>query len=201
MISLTRDAYSAIPIRQNLKKVKKKGIGRERVRKKEKNWTGLRRCTEPSVLTWNVIIYMKFFTVFLKFFSFFKNFLNFLQHFHSYFDKFYEKFTRNSIKFSKDSINFFTLNSPWIPKIWPQQFFCIFTRLRSRRVVMCLAVCTFVVFVVSFVPSYLWFVRSFPPSYNRRYLTYFDQTWNIERRKYREGSRLYYIEFRPATRF
>ncbi len=38
------------------------------------------------------------------------------------------------------------------------------------------------------------FLRSFLPSYNCGYLTYFDQTWNIERRKYREDSRLYYIE-------
>ncbi len=57
-----------------------------------------------------------------------------------------------------------------------------FTRLRSRRVVMCL----FVVYVRSFVRSFL--------------LTYFDQTWNIEKRKYREGSRLYYIELQPPAK-
>ncbi len=46
--------------------------------------------------------------------------------------------------------------------------------------------------------SWCSFVHSFLPSYNCGYLTYFDQTWNIKRRKYREGSRLYYIEYGPA---
>ncbi len=66
-----------------------------------------------------------------------------------------------------------------------QTFHSVFTRLHSRRVVMCLVVVTF--------------VRSFLPSYNCGCLTYFDQTWNIESRKYREGSRLYYIE--PQANF
>ncbi len=62
-----------------------------------------------------------------------------------------------------------------------------FTWLRSRRVVMC------------FVLVYVF--RSFLPSYNCAYLTYFDQTFNIKRRKYWEGFRLYYIEWRLGTNF
>ncbi len=46
-----------------------------------------------------------------------------------------------------------------------------FTRLRSRRVVMCLVV------------------------------VYIRSTWNIKRTKYREGAALYYIELRPRTNF
>ncbi len=53
----------------------------------------------------------------------------------------------------------------------------LFTWLHSRRVVLCLV---------------MVYVRLFLPSYNCGYLTYFDQTWNTEREKYREGSRLYY---------
>ncbi len=68
--------------------------------------------------------------------------------------------------------------------------YAVFNRLRSRRVVMYLVV----VYVRSFVHSFL-------PSYNCRYLTYFDQTWNIERRKHQEGSRLYYIEWRHRANF
>ncbi len=50
-------------------------------------------------------------------------------------------------------------------------FLQIFTRLRSRKVVMCLVV----VYVCLFVLR-----PSFPPLYNCEYLTYFDQTRNIE---------------------
>ncbi len=45
------------------------------------------------------------------------------------------------------------------------------------------------------------FINLFLLSYNRGYLTYFDQTWNTERGKYGEGSRLYYIELSPPGKF
>ncbi len=78
------------------------------------------------------------------------------------------------------------LHSPFDFRFRQTLYITVFTRLRSRRVVMCLVVV---------------YARSFVPSYNRRYFTYFDQTWNIERRKYREGSRLYYIELRHHVNF
>ncbi len=70
--------------------------------------------------------------------------------------------------------------------------FVIFTRLRSRREVMCLVVVYVRSFVGSFLPSLI---------YNCEYLTYFDRTWNIKRRKYREESSLYYIEWQPRANF
>ncbi len=64
------------------------------------------------------------------------------------------------------------------PKLGENISFALFTRLRSRKVVLYLV---------------MVYVRSFLPSYNCRYLTYFDQTWNTERGKYGEGSTLYFF--------
>ncbi len=65
--------------------------------------------------------------------------------------------------------------------------YILFLQLHSRRVVLRL--------IKVYVRSFFRYL--FLPSYYHGYLTYFDQTWNIERRKYREGSRLYYIELTP----
>ncbi len=84
-----------------------------------------------------------------------------------------------------------TMNSKWMVASW--------WLAKSAIINVCLLpdyvveeLCLVMVYVCTFVCSFL-------SSYNHGYLTYFDKTWNIERRKYRGNSRLYYIELPPCA--